>query len=277
MPFPVNSCPAQRFALFCLLALIACVPAVAADTKGDKKADDAVPDSVTTIDIAKQPWLVETARIPEGMPNTPKPRMLWANSVQGQTIQEILNGPIEVEHWINGEPKDLAGKFILVEVWATWCPPCRRSLALLEFFHEKYKDKLVVVSICETDEAALKKMPGPVKLENIKAPLAVDTHRRFANTLGVYGIPHAVLIDPILGAVVWEGMPTQIGYELSDERIGKILANLDRPAVKERLPKVSPVQFKACPPDPNKPNKKPETPVRCAGEEGTPCGQEEQE
>lgn len=235
------------------------------------QADEESQKSDSKIDVVKEPWLVESARIPEGMPNSPKPRMLWANSVQGQTIKEILNGPIEVEHWINGEPGDFAGKFVLVEVWATWCPPCRRSLALLEYFNEKYKDKLVVVSICETGEEALKKMEGPTKLGDIKAPLAVDTHRRFANALGVYGIPHVVLIDPIFGAVVWEGMPTQIGYELSDERLNKILANLDRPAVKQRLPKTAPFEFKACPPDPNKPNEKPQTPVRCAGEDGTPC------
>lgn len=242
------------------LSLFATVLCCAAEEKSQ--------GTTSKIDLTKEPWLVETARIPDGIPNSPKPRMIWADSVQGQTIKEILDGPVEIERWVHGEPKDFAGKFVLIEFWATWCPPCRRSLALLEYFNEKYKDKLLVVSICETDEEALKKMEGPTRLADIHAPLAVDTHRRFANALGVYGIPHAVLIDPIFGAVVWEGMPTQIGYELSDERLSKILANLDRPAVKQRLPKTAPFEFKACPIDPSKPNKKPQTPVRCAGEDG---------
>ncbi|MDR3199239.1 MAG: TlpA family protein disulfide reductase [Planctomycetaceae bacterium] len=219
-------------------------------------------------DNAGQPWLVETAEIAKkGIPIPNRPQMLWANSVRFQNITEVLGGPIEVERWVNEPPKNFAGKFVLVEVWATWCPPCRRSLALLEYFHEKYKDELVVVSICETDEDALKKMEGPTKLADIKVPLAVDTYRRFANKLGVWGIPHAVLIEPISGAILWEGMPTQIGYELSDEKLGKILANLKKPAVIAKLPQTAPFEIKTCPPDPNKPNEKPKTEMRSAGEE----------
>jgi thiol-disulfide isomerase/thioredoxin len=192
--------------------------------------------------------------------------MLWADSVRYKTATEILGEPvIEVERWVNAEPKEFAGKFVLIEVWATWCPPCRRSLALLEYYREKYKDDLVVVSICETDEEALKKMEGPTKLADIKSPLAVDTHRRFANALGVYGIPHAVLIEPIQGAVLWEGMPTQIGHELSDEKLSRILANLKNPAIKEKLPKTAPFSFKACSPDSNKMYRKPPEKTESAG------------
>jgi thiol-disulfide isomerase/thioredoxin len=215
----------------------------------------------------EQPWLVETAEITKkGMPVPNRAPMLWANSVRFQNIADILGGAVEVERWVNEPPKNFAGKFVLIEVWATWCPPCRRSLELLEYYHEKYKNELVVLSICETDEEALKKMQEPLKLDDIKAPLAVDTHRRFANKLGVWGIPHAVLIEPINGAVLWEGMPTQIGYELSDEKLGKILANLKKTEVIEKLPKIAPFEIKACPPDPNKKNEKPKTEMKSAGE-----------
>ncbi|MDR0520667.1 MAG: TlpA family protein disulfide reductase [Planctomycetaceae bacterium] len=200
--------------------------------------------------LKELPWLAES----QGKTALPKrERMLWADSVLFKNITDICGSPvIEMEHWVNAPPKDITGKFVLVEMWATWCPPCRRSLPLLEYFHEKYKDQLVVVSICETDEASLKKMEGEIKLADMKAPLAVDTKRRFANALGVYGIPHAVLIEPIEGIVLWEGMPTQIGFELSDEKLGKILSNLNNPAVQKKLPKTPPFEFKACPPDPKK-------------------------
>jgi len=213
-----------------------------------------------------KPWLVES----EGRTAVPqRQRMLWADSVQLKSVAEICGEPvIEIERWVNAPPKDLRGKFVLIEVWATWCPPCRRGLPLLEYFHERYKDELVVVSICETDEEALKNMPGPLKLADIKAPLAVDTHRRFANALGVYGIPHAVLIEPVFGRVLWEGMPTQIGTELSDEVMARFLANLKNPAVQERIPEKAPLEFKVMPPDPNKKYKTaPERGVKAAGEE----------
>jgi len=103
-------------------------------------------------------------------------------------------------------------------------------------------------------------------LTAIKAPLAVDTHRRFANALGVYGIPHAVLIEPIMGAVLWEGMPTQIGAELSDEVMTKILANLKNPTVRERLPQKAPFEIKTGPPNPEKKYKPAPERVGNAGE-----------
>ena len=196
------------------------------------------------------PWLVES----EGRTAIPpRARMLWADSVQWKSVAEICGEPvIEIEHWVNDPPADLRGKFVLIKLWATWCPPCRRALPLLEYFHEKYKDELVVVSICETDEESIRNMPGSLKLADMNVPIAVDTHRRFANALGVYGIPHAVLIEPIMGAVVWEGMPTQIGAELSDEVMARFLANLKNPAVQARIPEKAPFEFKAMPPDPNK-------------------------
>ncbi|GHT44959.1 hypothetical protein FACS189454_03690 [Planctomycetales bacterium] len=109
-------------------------------------------------------------------------------------------------------------------------------------------------------------MKTPTLLKDIKAPLAVDTHRRFADALGVYGIPHCVLIDPLHGAVVWEGMPTQIGYELSDDVMSKILDNLKNPAVKEKLPKTAPVSFKASEPIPGKKYKKPPANIKSSDE-----------
>jgi len=41
--------------------------------------------------------------------------------------------------------------------------------------------------------------------------------------LGVWGIPHAVVIEPEDRVIVWEGFPLQEGYELTEEKINKIL------------------------------------------------------
>jgi len=190
------------------------------------------------IDVEKTPWLIESVGLTPSHPALQRPKMLWADSWKSMEIPEI-----EVERWVTEPPKDLAGKFIFVEVWATWCPPCRRSLPYLNFLHEKYGKDLVVIAICETDEEALKKMTEPIKQENIRFHLAVDTGRRFANKLGVFGIPHAVILEPVYGAVLWEGMPTQPGHELSDKKIEKILAFREKLEQQGLLPKESPVKI----------------------------------
>lgn len=52
--------------------------------------------------------------------------------------------------------------------------------------------------------------------------LAIDTKKRMKDELGVFGIPHIIILEPG-GCVIWEGFPLQEGYELTDKIIAKIL------------------------------------------------------
>ena len=50
--------------------------------------------------------------------------------------------------------KALRGKYIFIDIWATWCPPCRDELPFLKVLEEKFKDKNIwFVSIsCDNDK-----------------------------------------------------------------------------------------------------------------------------
>ncbi|MDO5580963.1 MAG: TlpA disulfide reductase family protein [Planctomycetia bacterium] len=198
--------------------------------------------AIPQADLAEKPWLVESASLPVNHPALTRPRMIWATSIQWEAFPEIMP-QIPVEKWITPLPNDLAGKYILIEAWATWCPPCRRSLPYLNFIQKKYKDELVVVAICEVEEEAFKSMPGGFDPYKANFSLAIDTGRRFANKLNVKGIPHAILIEPVYGGVIWEGMPTLPGYELSDKVLEKCFSIGRKLKEDGKLPKISPVQF----------------------------------
>ncbi|MBR4105192.1 MAG: TlpA family protein disulfide reductase [Thermoguttaceae bacterium] len=202
------------------------------------------------IDLSKTPWLVESVNLPDNHPALLRDRIVWADSYLWCAIEDVV-GAIPVEQWVNKAPKpeDLAGKYVLVEMWATWCPPCRRSLPYLNFIAKQYKDDLVVVSICETDEKAIRNMPsGRLDPDNVEYFVAVDTGRRLANKLGVRGIPHAILLEPSVGGVVWEGTPTAPRYELDDKTLEKIFKIGRKMRDDGRLPEVSPVKFAASEP-----------------------------
>jgi thiol-disulfide isomerase/thioredoxin len=54
-------------------------------------------------------------------------------------------------------PADLAGKAVLVEFWATWCPPCRSTLEWLGGLKEKYGDRIAVLALAvESPDAEVK-------------------------------------------------------------------------------------------------------------------------
>lgn len=204
------------------------------------------------IDLENQPWLVESANLPSDSPGIRRDHMIWADSFMWTALEDIMPA-IPVEKWLTRAPseEDLRGKYVLVEVWATWCPPCRRSLPYLDFISKKYKDDLVVVSICEMDENAIRNMPGKgLNIFEVGYFVAVDTGRRWANRLGVYGIPHAVLFEPTIGGVVWEGMPTLPGYELSDKKLERFFDILQKLRDSGRLPDKSPISFEVSEPTP---------------------------
>ena len=112
---------------------------------------------------------------------------------------------IKVDDWLNTKPLTLAklrGKIVIVEFWATWCPPCRKSIPHLIKLHEMYKDKGVVL-MSLTNEP-IDKIRSFVK--EYKMTYAVGAGSKTSRDYGVRGIPHAYIVDPN-GKVAWHGHP----------------------------------------------------------------------
>jgi len=125
-----------------------------------------------------------------------------------------------------GEQPDLKGKVIVVDFWATWCPPCRASIPEMNELYHKFKDRgVVVVGLTNEDEGAVKRMKKPV----IEYPVAIDTKSRMAEQLGIQSIPNVVVIDPD-GIVRWQGIPSTPGHELTPAVIENILKTYGKDA-----------------------------------------------
>lgn len=61
--------------------------------------------------------------------------------------------------------EDLAGRVVLVEFWATWCPPCRGTLRWLGDLRQRHGDRLAVVAVAvESGEADVRKLAAELDL-----------------------------------------------------------------------------------------------------------------
>lgn len=88
---------------------------------------------------------------------------------------------------------DLAGRVVLVELWATWCPPCRSTLGWLGELKKRYGDRLAVVTLAvESEEAAVRKIVKELDLPFVWALGTPELVRAFGD---VSAVPTLLLFD----------------------------------------------------------------------------------
>lgn len=98
---------------------------------------------------------------------------------------------------INGKKvslADLKGKPVYIDIWATWCPPCRAELPYLKKLEEKYGEQVYFVSIsCDMDKTKWETMVKQEKLGGIQLHFGND--QSLMQAYAVTGIPRFILLD----------------------------------------------------------------------------------
>jgi peroxiredoxin len=88
---------------------------------------------------------------------------------------------------------DLRGKVVLVNFWATWCPPCRKEMPDLETLYGRFRSQgLVVLGI--SDEEAAKVEPF-IRERKVSFPVLLDPGRKLNDLFVVQGIPKTFVYD----------------------------------------------------------------------------------
>ena len=102
---------------------------------------------------------------------------------------EIIQEPGTFEDFVG------AGKYTLVDFWASWCGPCRKETPNVVAVYEKYRDKgLVVIGIPVNDKQDA--MIQAMQDLNIHYPQLLDPSMALAEKFQVAGIPYIILFDP---------------------------------------------------------------------------------
>ncbi len=99
---------------------------------------------------------------------------------------DLQGNPVNKNNW--------PGKVVLINFWATWCPPCREEIPELLELKKEYKDRLEIVGISEDDdppESVLK----VARQKGMTYPIVMATPQLIASYGGVPALPTSFLID----------------------------------------------------------------------------------
>ena len=89
---------------------------------------------------------------------------------------------------------DLRGKPVMLNFWATWCPPCRSEMPFLQQIYEEWSDKGLVLLAIDIGEG-----PSQIKefleANNLSLPVLLDSDKSVAQRYNITGIPATFFID----------------------------------------------------------------------------------
>jgi thiol-disulfide isomerase/thioredoxin len=122
-----------------------------------------------------------------------------------QAQLKLNNAPSPTFNYVNIDGKktkleDLRGKYVYIDVWATWCGPCRGEIPFLAKVEEKYKEKNIAFVSISVDEDKdfdkWKKFVSDKQLGGIQLFADKNWNSEFITSFGINSIPRFILIDP---------------------------------------------------------------------------------
>ena len=130
-----------------------------------------------------------------------------------EPIQPGLEMPNFTFPDINGKEVSLSdhrGKVVLVNVWATWCPPCRQEMPSMQSLYEKFKgEKFEILAVSIDSEGREAVTPFMQKM-NLTFPALLDPGETIRSLYGITGVPESfiidkqgILVEKIIGPINW--------------------------------------------------------------------------
>jgi len=121
--------------------------------------------------------------------------IVWAVTLTGCT--DAKQAPDFVAQTLTGQAVNLSaqrGKVVFLNLWTTWCPPCREEMPAMQALSKKFSDEdFVILAVSEDDGVpAVKKFVDEMRLD---FPVLIDSTGAVGRRYGITGYPETFLID----------------------------------------------------------------------------------
>ena len=110
---------------------------------------------------------------------------------------------------LNGKTIDfgkLRGSVIVLNLWASWCTPCRAEMPILENFYQTYRDrKIVVLGLSEDDSSDADTVRQIMQDYTYPAALAADASKNGMRTPRILPVTYVIDTHGVIRAKLWGG------------------------------------------------------------------------
>ena len=118
------------------------------------------------------------------------------------TLKDLAGNPVQLS--------TLKGKVVLVNFWATWCPPCREEIPSMVKMNQAMQGKPFQLLAISIDEGGKDAVADFFKKGGVTLPALLDTDGAIAKRYGTTGVPETFVIDTkgvimkkIVGGMDW--------------------------------------------------------------------------
>jgi peroxiredoxin len=167
------------FVLFILFVILAGIMKEVRDTKQTEPEQYA--DSLATVSEAVEPKEATVEQMKPVSGDQKKAPLFSLENLEGNSVSL----------------SDYRGKKVLLNMWATWCGPCRQEMPELVNIDETYSnEKLAVIGVNMTSqEFSVKDVRSFAKQYNVTYPILLDDDGEVMDKYRVIGLPTSFLID----------------------------------------------------------------------------------
>jgi thiol-disulfide isomerase/thioredoxin len=128
------------------------------------------------------------------------------------TLQDLKGGDLRLAAY-HGTP-------MLVNIWATWCGPCRREMPALERLSKDENGKLVVVAIDQREDPAV--VRAFVRRFGVTFAVGIDADQTLGTELHLIGMPSSVFVDR--DGVIRDAVDGEMTYDEMTDKARSLLA-----------------------------------------------------
>lgn len=171
--------------IFKITALVLSVVALSVAFAGCSASEEAEETSVETTETG------ETGETAPAAANLPAQTATGVGIAPGQTPPEFVLPDLDGNEVTLADYK---GKVVVLDLWATWCPPCRQEIPFLVSLYEEYKDQGLVVVGIGLDQGGASVIAPFVEQNEVTYPILVGG-QDVSVSYNVSGIPMTLMID----------------------------------------------------------------------------------